>query len=200
CGRDNRDFEFAHSEFTDNHDGLTIGTVLGMKFHHNLAENFNDDGVFLNALSTGGDIQMYQNRFARILSSLAFSGSAKPARRVYIWRNVFDLRRPTYGSPPTDADDKTPVLRPSRAWGEHGSPTWEPLYLYHNTVLLLGPEFRQFYAAGWAGHTQGTQRRVFNKLFVHVAGLSGLDFASAEDAFPAGGDLHCAVQGRPRRP
>jgi hypothetical protein len=197
CGRDNRDFEFAHSEFTDNHDGLTIGTVIGMRFHHNLVENFDDDGVYLNARSTGGDIQMYQNRFARILSTLAFSGRAKPGRGVYLCRNVFDLRRPVYGSPPKGPDDRTPGLRPARAWGDHGSPTWEPMYLYHNTVILPGPEFRRYYGAGWGGHTRGTRRRVFNNLFVHVAGMPGLNFAAVDDDFQADGNLHWSVQGGP---
>lgn len=197
CGRNNHDFEFARNEFTDNHDGLTIGTVIGMKFHHNLVENFDDDGVYLNALGTGGDIQMYQNRFARILSSLAFSGKAKPGRGVYICRNVFDLRRPTNGSPPTGPEAKTVVLRPSRAWGKHGSPTWEPLYLYHNTVLLPGPEFRRYYAAGWGGHTQGTRRRIFNNLFVHLEGMPGLNFASADDDVQADGNLHWSVKEGP---
>jgi hypothetical protein len=190
CGRNNHAFEFARNEFTDNHDGLTIGTVIGMKFHHNLVENFDDDGVYLNALGTGGDIQMYQNRFSRILSSLAFSGKAKPGRGVYICRNVFDLRRPVNGSPPTGPEAKTLVLRQSRAWGEHGSPTWEPLYLYQNTVLLPGPEYRHYYAAGWGGHTQGTRRRVFNNLFIHAEGMPGLNFASVDDDFQADGNLH----------
>ncbi len=199
CGRGNRDFEFAHCEFTDNHDGLTIGTVVGMDFHHNLVENCDDDGVYLNARTTGGDIRMYQNRFRRILSTLAFSGRAKPGRGVYVFRNVFDLRRPVIGSPPTGPAEATPNLRPSRAWGEHGSPTWEPLYLYHNTVLLPGPEFRRYYAAGWAGHTRGTRRRVFNNIFVHLRGMPGLAFAStdAADDFQADGNLHWAVADGP---
>jgi hypothetical protein len=197
CGRGNQDFEFAHSEFTDNHDGLTIGTVRGMKFHHNLVENFDDDGVYLNALGTGGDIRMYQNHFARILSTLAFSGKARPGHGVYLCRNIFDLRRPVHGSPPLGPEAKTPVLRPSRAWGDHGSPTWEPLYLYHNTVILPGPEYRRYYAAGWAGHTHGTRRRVFNNLFVHVEGLPGLNFASVEDDFQADGNLLWSVKEGP---
>lgn len=57
CGQANRDFELADCEFTDNHDGLMIGTVVGMDFHHNLVENFDDDAIYLNALSTGGDIR-----------------------------------------------------------------------------------------------------------------------------------------------
>ncbi len=65
---------------------------------------------------------------------------------------------------------------------------------YHNTLILSGPEFRQYYVAGWAGHAKGTQQRVLNNLFVHVASLPGLNFASADDNFQADGNLHWALK------
>lgn len=194
CGQGNRDFTFAHNEFTDNHDGLTIGTVIGMDFHHNLVENFDDDAIYLNALSTGGDIRIYQNLVKRALSTFAFSGDAKPGRGVYIYRNIFDLRRANYGNPPLDSESPTLVLRPSRVWGDHGSPTWEPMFIYHNTAILPTTEFRKYYGAGWGGHTRGTYRRIFNNIFFHVEGAPGFNFASAGDDVQADGNLHWSME------
>ena len=65
-------------------------------------------------LTSSGDIHIYQNHFSRILSSFAFSGNAKPGRGVYVFRNVFDLRRPVHGSPPAGPDSPTPSPRPTR--------------------------------------------------------------------------------------
>lgn len=200
CGRGNRDFEFSYCEFTDNHDGLVIGTVLGLDFHHNLVENFDDDGLYLYALTTGGNLRIHENFLSRSLSMLSFAGSQPPGRGVQVYRNVFDLRRPNYGSPPEDGQAQTPALRPSRAWGEHGSPTWEPLKLYHNTVLLPETEWRQYYAAGWASHTQKTQRWIFNNLFVHVEGMPGLNFSSLDDDLQADGNLHWGLKEGPTFP
>lgn len=197
CGRGNRDFHFAYSEFTDNHDGLTIGTVVGMDFHHNLVENFDDDGIYLNALGTGGNIRIYQNLVRRILSTFAFSGNAKPGLGVWIYRNVFDLRRYNYGNPPADEKAAAPELRPSRVWGDHGSPTWEPMTIYHNTVLLPEQEFRAYYGGGWGGHTRGARRKIFNNCFVHVLRMPGLNFASAEDDVQADGNLHWSMDEGP---
>lgn len=56
----NSDFEIAYSEFTDSHDGLFIGDLEELKFHHNIVDNFDDDGIFLTArFKPGGDIYIY---------------------------------------------------------------------------------------------------------------------------------------------
>lgn len=174
----NHDFEFAHCEFTDGHDGVYVGTVQGMKFHHNLVDNFNDDGIYLNAQGVGGNIHIVQNRITRCLSSIAFSGRWSPGDGVWIARNVFDLRRPVWGSRPREAAGAIQT-RPCRVWGEHGSPTWEPLYIYHNTIVNPGNAFRSYYLGGYGGHTRDTTRRMFNNIYVQAEGMPGLHFPPA---------------------
>src|SRR5207302_5091618 len=43
----NSDMEIAWCEVTDNHDGLILGSVEDLRFHHNYFDNFNDDGLYL---------------------------------------------------------------------------------------------------------------------------------------------------------
>jgi len=182
-GGGNEDFELAHSEFTDAHDSVWIGDVKNLRFHHNLLDNVNDDGLFLTAHTdeagavSGGPIYIYQNVLSRCLSSLAFGiGSGKQTRTgagVYVFRNVFDLREPVAYHRPASATEPQELGSAGRVWGEHGSPIWEPLFFYHNTVITREPGFRDIYGAGLAGHAQRTQRRVFNNLFVQLEGPPG---------------------------
>ena len=97
-----------------------------MRFHHNLVENVTDDGVFLTAGTAydgetqGGDVHIYQNRFARILTTFAFGvghGRQKMTEKgkqtgsgVWIYRNVFDFRRPVWYTWPSG---------PGRSAGDH---------------------------------------------------------------------------------
>lgn len=64
-------------------------------------------------------------------------------------------------------------------------------------MIVPGAEYRHYYAAGWAGHTKGTRRRVFNNLFIRVEGLPGLNFAAVDDDFQADGNLHWGVKEGP---
>ncbi len=196
-----RDFEFAHCEFTDNHDGLIVGTLKGLRFHHCLVDNFDDDGVYLTLKRPAppSGIHVYQNVLSRCLTTFSFAESGKGVKNevgpgVYIFRNVIDLRHGTLGGPPTgaEADAKSTIAdwwRPGRPASDHGSPVWEPMIVYHNTVLCSDPAFRGYYAAGLAGHTRGTTRRVFNNVFVQFEGNPGLQFPPAEDDLQADGNL-----------
>jgi len=164
----NNDWEFAYSEFTDSHDGPHLGATRGLRFHHNLVENFNDDGLFLTARhAEAGDLYIYQNRLARCLTTLAFGYGHSSFRRhgkgIYIYRNIFDFQRPVhYGIPGPEA---TSVPGRARVGGDHGSPTWEPMTFYHNTFLASTPGWRG-YALGLGYHMARTKRRVFNNIFV----------------------------------
>jgi len=203
------DFEIAHCELTDGHDGPFIGAVKGMKFHHNLVDNFNDDGIYLTAMGVGGDIQIYQNRISRCLHVFAFFGKHRPGSGVHIYRNVIDLREPVHYGWPTSEDDALFLSKttgepqfPPGGWlcGDHGSPTWEPIYFYNNTVISqVHGESRGYYAAGWGGHTAGTRRRVFNNIFVQTEEMPSQNFfaASAEDDFQADGNLLWSVKEGP---
>jgi hypothetical protein len=203
----NQDFEIGECEFTDSHDGIWIGNVRNIKLHHCLIENLNDDGVFLTAhemdgQTWGGPAHLYQNLFSRCLSSLAFGvGHGKQGRLgagVYVYRNVFDLRRPIpYRQPGEEGEDR---MTPSRVWGEHGGPAWEPLFFYHNTVITRGAPYRRYFGAGLGGHTQKSTRRVFNNIFMQFEGSPGGVLPPMEHDFQAGGNLHWTARGALSQP
>lgn len=193
------DMEFAHCEFTDHHDFLNVLGVDRMQFHHNRVDNFNDDGIEAGPKRESGRIDIYQNQISRCLSPFTLHGK-KPApvkseagSGVYIYRNVFDLRQGTYGAPPVKPDPSGAFLnRPTELLAhDHGSPTHPIYYVYHNSFLLQGNAWRGYYGFGWASHTRGTTRRVFNNIFAQAEGLPGLDFTavSPEDDFQADGNL-----------
>jgi hypothetical protein len=147
-GDDNRDFEIRHCEFTDSCDGVFLGNVRGVRFHHNLVENVTDDGVFLTAgtgydgETHGGDVWIFQNRFARILTTFAFGvghgrqkvidlGGGVTGKQtgsgVYIFRNVFDLRRPVWYQWPQSKDGPQEIISLGRFAGHHRTPPREPM-------------------------------------------------------------------------
>lgn len=206
-GPQSRDFEIAHCEFTDNHDGLILGTMRNLKFHHNLVENLDDDGIYLTTgrAPVPANLRFYQNRLNRTHTLFSFAGPRDGAvgPGVFIFRNVIDLRRRTLNGPPVSAEkDATTRIadwsRPGRPCSDHGSPVWEPMFVYHNTVVCENRVFRGYYGAGWGGHTRGTRRRVFNNIFVHVAGMPGLVFPAPADDVIAAGNLHWSVAEGPK--
>lgn len=179
-GADNRDFELAYSEFTDCVDGIFLGNVKGVHFHHNLVDNISDDGIFLTAATAydgttpGGDVFIYQNLLSRCLTTFAFGvghGRQKALKDgvqtgagVHIYRNVFDYRRPVHYHQPASAAAPQAVTSKGRFAGDHGSPAWEPMTIYHNTIL----------ADDGAGYDYGTyglgrqRQRVFNNVVVQL--------------------------------
>jgi hypothetical protein len=204
----NSDFEIAHCELTDHHDGLLIHAVEGMRLHHNLVDNFNDDGIEPGPKKERGKTYIYQNLISRCLSPFTAHGK-KPApvqgeegSGVYLYRNIIDLRRGTYYSPPEKPDPTGAYLNRATTIlaHDHGSPILQPYHVYHNTFLLPGSAWRGYYAFTWGSHLRGTTRRVFNNLFVQVAGQPGLNFlaVSADDDFQADGNLFWGVKEGPK--
>ncbi len=187
-GQDNRDFEIAHCEFTDSVDGVFLGSVHGVRFHHNLIDNVSDDGMFLTAGTSydgntpGGDVQIYQNRIVRCLTAMAFgvghgrqralTAGYQTGSGLHVFRNVFDFRRPVMYQWPGEPGHEITSL--GRLSGDHGGLTWEPIWFYHNTVIGGEPPYRGYYAGGLAGHVGGgSARRVFNNIFVQFTGTPG---------------------------
>ncbi len=184
-GPPSSDFEIARSEFVDCHDGPFLGTVRRLDFHHNVVDNFNDDGVYLMSMGVGGDLRIHQNLFSRCLTTFSFAGTRPVGSGVWITRNLFDLRGPVPYFQPNGPDDARfasgEIPTHARLASDHGSPTWEPIWFYHNTVLAADPAFRDYYGAGWGGHMKGTSRRVFNNVFVQTLGNPGLAFSAPEE-------------------
>ena len=115
----NHQWEISHCEFTDAHDGVYLGDIDGLKFHHNYLQNFQDDGIYLSSFRKlyfpqHGPRQIYQNVISGCIMAFAFGGDAQLSTDVHIFRNILDA---------------------AAAVSDHGSPPWESMRWYHNTIL-----------------------------------------------------------------
>jgi hypothetical protein len=195
---DGNHMEFANCELTDNHDFISLLGAYDVKFHHCFVENFNDDGFEPGPKRAHGQIFIYQNYVSRVLSPFTAHGKkpvpveADPGSGVYIFRNIVDLRRGTYKSPPEKADPSGEYLDTPTGLvaHDHGSPVHPNYYVYQNTFLMQNV-YRGYYDFTWGAHTRGTTRRVFNNLFVQIEGVPGLNVTgtSAQDDFQSDGNL-----------
>lgn len=199
------DFEFAFSEFTDHHDGIKVFRCDSVRFHHNLVDNLNDDGIELSPWKGGGawgTYHIYQNRISRCQAAFSLHGGVpvdfdKP-NGVYIYRNVIDLSKGTYKGPGrrdgTAGDEKSRGKKPAgqdnagkrdsydtpgKLLAEHGGGyPYPPIFFYHNTILAReDSKNAHFYAqgAGQEGIRQ-SRRRVFNNILVQPSGKHGFHF------------------------
>ncbi len=206
-GADSRDFDIAYCEFTDSVDGVFVGNVHGVRFHHNLLDNISDDGIFLTAntgydgKTAGGDVHIYQNHLSRCLTTLAFGvghgrqktiapGQKQTGSGVWVYRNVFDFRRPVMYHWPSGPDAPQAITSLGRVAGDHGSPAWEPMWIYHNTILAGDPP-RYDYGTDGLGKAmgKGTSRRVFNNIICQMQGLPGQTLPNPATDFQADGNL-----------
>lgn len=205
-GRDNRDFELAYSEFTDCVDGVFVGNVRGVQFHHNLLDNISDDGLFLTAatgydgITPGGDVFLYQNLLARCLTTLAFgvghgrqrtlATGRQTGSGVHVFRNVFDFRRPVMYQFPASPDGTAELPSKGRFASDHGSPAWEPMTIYHNTILADGAAGYDYGTLGFTGGLRGgNRRRVFNNLVVQLGKFPSTALVKASPDLEIDGNL-----------
>lgn len=205
-----RDFEFAHCEFTDHHDCLQFYFADGLRFHHNLVDNFDDDGIEPGPKKERGKAFVYRNYFAHCNNPFSVHGRRRPGdppvrsakgSGVYLYRNVIDLRGGSYKGPPSKPDPSGAFLHRHSGWlaHEHGNPTLAVYYVYHNTFLLPGKPANGFYAHTWGSHLGGTTRRVFNNVFVQAEGLPGLNVGglTADHDLQADANLYWSLKDGP---
>lgn len=96
---------------------------------------------------------------------------------VWVCRNVFDFRRWVPYFPAKNADAPQDLTQYGRPNGDHGSPTWEPMWIYNNLFVTMDQAWRGYYGAGLGmGAQYGTKRRIFNNIFVQARGLPGFTF------------------------
>lgn len=203
-GPQSQDWEIAYSEFTDGHDGLVLDSVKRLRFHHNRVDNFNDDGIYLTLAPRAAvpeGIEIFENVISRAYTTLSFSEAEDHTPNavgpgVYLYRNVFDLRDGTYTWIAKEASG-TATISPSRLCGDHGTPTWEPLFFYQNTVIAAGNAWRDYYAAQLVMGTKGTKRRLFNNIFLQIEGKPGLVVPSPGDDLAADGNLLWGLKAGP---
>lgn len=189
-GRDNRDFELAYCEFTDSVDGIFLGSVNGVRFHHNFVDNISDDGIFLTAATAydgttpGGDVHIYQNLIRRCLTTFAFgvghgrqratASGRQTGAGVYIYRNLFDYRRSVMYYHPSGPDAPQELSSKGRLASDHGSPLWEPMHIYQNTIICADIPRYHYGTAGLGNSVAaGTRRRVFNNIVLNTEHVPG---------------------------
>jgi hypothetical protein len=190
----NDHWEIEHCEFTDAHDGVYLGSI-NVRFHHNLIDNLQDDGIYLSPMylrhrldNKDPVIEIYQNRFQQLLTGLAFGGNECETRdRVFIYRNIFDLRAPV--STGRHSKEKEPSFHRGQIIGDHGSPPWSAMAIYHNT-FVIAEQARSADVSTTAASTAITERRVFNNLYYHFARLPAMTPPDADKNVVADGNLY----------
>jgi hypothetical protein len=213
-GADSRNFEIAWCEFTDSVDGVFVGNVAHVDFHHNLLDNVSDDGIFLTATTGydgathGGEIRIHENLLSRCLTTFAFgvghgrqktiAAGKQTGAGVFIYRNVFDFRRPVMYHWPTGPEAPQEITSVGRVASDHGGPAWEPMWIYHNTILAGGPP-RYDYGTDGLGKAMnhGTKRRVFNNIICQMAGMVGQSLPTPGVDFQGDGNLFWSLTDGP---
>ena len=207
----NADFEIAYSEFTDSIDGIFIGNVDGIKVHHSLVDNCSDDGFFVTAQTDyegntpGGPIHIYQNHISRCLTMFAYGvghgrqktiagGKKQLGDGVWVTRNVFDNRHWVGYQMPTEADGPMEPPSRGRSGGDHGSPIWEPMYIYNNTIVTYQPAFRAYYLDGWGSLMQMSTRRLFNNILCQSTGIPGAVLSPGYVDLETDANLHWSAE------
>lgn len=195
----NDDWEISYCHFADGHDGPYLGGV-NLNFHHNIVERMQDDGMYLSEMyerhlyaGGGATIVIAQNIFRGCLTTLAFGGLIKENKdEVYITRNVFDLRyEVNYGRPSSKRPEGN--LHKGKAMGDHGSPPWSAMKIYHNTLVLGDYQRRGDSTLSGALH-EDRPRWLLNNIIVHEKQLNaypGMD--PARSGF-ADGNLYWSSQ------
>jgi hypothetical protein len=187
----NDDIEFAWCEFTDDHDFAYLRCATNLRFHHNLVDNFNDDGLECGPKLRSHSLFISQNRIGACLipfSQHEIDKDESPLDHdatagAFIYRNVIDLRRGTYKSPPQEADATGSYLHgEGHLVGDHGGPTWPVIHFYHNTTLRRTPVFRDYFLFGLGAQgLRNTERDVWNNIFVQSEGVPGVGFAGIKE-------------------
>jgi hypothetical protein len=220
-GRDGRMYEFAYCEFTDSVDGVFVGNIFTVYFHHNLVENVSDDAIFVTSgtgfdgETPGGNGNYYQNRFARNLTCFAFGvghgrqktliddkkgtpGKKQLGHGMVIRRNVFDFRAPVMYHWPSGPDDGRELTSLGRMFGDHGSPAWEMMHIFHNTILAGDPPRYEYGTDGFTrAMAHGTFRDIKNNIVCQLHGLPGQTFPPGDVQYAADHNLLWSVDEGP---
>lgn len=172
----NHDWDISHCEFTDGHDGIYL-SGRDIHFHHNLVDNMQDDAVYVSSPTpfiTDG-LYVYQNLIRQCVAGFGAHARGGPGGRIYLYRNVVDMRRNLQFSRPTPKKPEGNVFPGHLAWLTHNPDHiihMEHVYMYHNTTLTQVGHVISSYTAGMTFHFHpNAERRVFNNVHVYVGGL-----------------------------
>ncbi|NUN92181.1 MAG: hypothetical protein HUU04_00195 [Verrucomicrobiae bacterium] len=171
----NHTWDIAYCEFTDGHDGVYL-SGRDIRFHHNLVDNMQDDAVYVSSPTpyvTDG-LSVYQNLIRQCVAGFGAHARGGPGGKIYLYRNVVDMRRNLQFNRPTDKKPQGHIFPGHLAWLVHNPDhiiSMEHIYLYQNTTLTQMGHALNSYTAGMAFHFDPeAERRVFNNLHVFVGG------------------------------
>ena len=165
----NHDWEIAHCEFSDSHDGVYLAGY-NLRFHHNWLSTLQDDGIYVSAPTPlhNHSVYVYQNYLASGICSFGAHARGGPGGDVYIFRNVMDLRQPLHWGRPSEKEPSGNFMYGHSAFFMHDSGRLmheEALHFYQNTCLLRS----LYYAAAMPAYAMpDVPRRVFNNLFLYA--------------------------------
>src|SRR5690606_4987760 len=100
----NHTWNIHHSEFTDGHDGVYL-SGRDIDFHHNLVDNMQDDSIYVSSPTPyiTDNLRIHENLIRRGVTAFGAHGRGGPGGKIYLYRNVIDLRFPLQFSRPTPA-------------------------------------------------------------------------------------------------
>jgi hypothetical protein len=166
------DLTVCRCEFTDHHDGVVIASpVAAARFHHNFVDNMNDDGLYLSHRHPTQIVHVYQNIIGATTSKLPFLDGGQPLELadpdagLYVFRNLFDLRRKIYNAPPS-LDRNVRNFRLGSLLQEHGPVTPANVYFYHNIIVVYARQ--RVYMAGLGEQYEHAIRRVYNNILIQI--------------------------------
>jgi hypothetical protein len=161
-----------HCEILNGHD-VAVAFGYSSNFHHNWVHNINDDGLIMTGTPGTEYAKVYRNAITQCLTGMSFAGDQ--VKQIYIFRNLFDLRKRTLGNRPRKEGEQH-SLRQSQFFKDGADEG--PFDLFHNTCLVLDPggigDPPDGIVAAAFGHYGSTlddhqgRRRAFNNIFVAV--------------------------------
>ncbi len=204
----NENIELAYCEFTDDHDFAFLRYIKNLQFHHNFVDNFNDDGLECGPKLRSHSMYIFQNRIGACLGVFQQHEIDKdesptghdPKAGIYIFRNVFDQRAGVWYNMPAKADPTGDFLHAEGHFvGDHGSPVYPVMRVYHNTMLRRMPVFRDYFLFGLgASALKNTERDVFNNIFVQMERVPGVVILGKEAGhLREGGNLLWGIKDGP---
>lgn len=171
----NHDWEISNCEFTDSHDGPYF-SGRDIYVHHNLVDNMQDDGIYISSPTPyfSDGLYIFQNLIRQAVDGFGGHARGGPGGKIYLYRNVIDLRAPLQFGRPSPAKPQGDIFPGHAAWLVHNPDHiihMEHIYMYQNTVLSHVSHSMGSYCSGMVMHfAPDAERRVFNNLFTYTGG------------------------------
>lgn len=171
----NHHWDISRCEFTDAHDGI-YPTGREIRFHHNLIDNIQDDGIYVSSPTPyiNNNIYVYQNLIRCAVCGFGAHSRGGPGGKIYLFRNVIDLRDTLQFGRPTPKNPEGSIIQGNAAWLVHNVDNMlhmEHIYFYQNTTLTpMSHAYGAYTSTMPFGSDPNSERRVFNNICVYYGG------------------------------